>query len=298
MHQPPTERPPMTADDVNVFRHVLWQQHNLILLAGAAGLSLALFTPVPLLLAMAAEGIWLMVAPSIPAFRRWLTAQEAREAREAREAQEAGGAALAASAVEVRPVARPAAGVDPALSRRAEALEVVAGDILELAAEQGAGPDRLAHIRARLQGLLGAFMRMGALHQRLSRVLNDAEGPGLETKVARLGQALRAEKDVAVRLSLRQALSVGQRRLKQHEEIERTRRDLEVKLTTLELAFGYLRSALVSGGTPSELIGQLDELETGAGFVADLENEAGAAVVGAGGSGPTPTPAPAGGTPP
>nr|MDQ2644746.1 hypothetical protein [Myxococcota bacterium] len=47
-------------------------QYNLILLGGSALLSLAAASPVPLLLGLAAELLWLALAPTLPAFRRWV----------------------------------------------------------------------------------------------------------------------------------------------------------------------------------------------------------------------------------
>jgi hypothetical protein len=94
----------------------------------------------------------------------------------------------------------------------------------------------------------------------------------------RLGRALAAEKDPGVRLSLKQALSVGQRRLKQHEQIESTRRALEAKMKTLELSLDYLRSHVFAGGSEIELGGQLAELSSGATFVSEVEAEANAAI--------------------
>jgi hypothetical protein len=271
----------MTAHDVKVFRHVFLQPLNLIILAAAAGLSLALSSPVPGLVALGAEGIWLMVAPSIPGFRRWLAAREPRPAEPAVPRPEA------------------TAALSPTLGRRLQALEVVAADIFELAVEQGPGPAALAQVRARLQGLLTGFGRMARLQQRLRRFLDTGPGPGLAAELMRLEEALDAERELTVRLSLRQALNIGQRRLKQHEQLSVTRRALDVKMVTLEMAFSYLRSALANGGTQAQLMGQLDAFESGTGFVADLEREAAAACAAATDAvvpvvaSPLPAPAPA-----
>lgn len=270
-----------SAPPVNLFRQALLEQHNLILLAGAAGLSLALATSTPLLVALGGEVLWLLLAPRHPSFRRWAAQRAANASGSTTPVHDRNGPQL--PAVPARRTPPAAQMVDPDQARRAHELQAVASEIQQLAAERGADGDLLAHLGGRLYSLQQSFLRMATVQHKLSRFLGDGRAAQLEQEVVRLGQALATEKDLGVKLSLRQALSIGQRQLKQHEQIENTRRALDVKLATLEMSFGYLRSVLVGGGTGAELISHLEELESGTGFVSELEDEATAAVAGAGG---------------
>ena len=50
-------------------------QHNLVLLLGAASFSLAFASPLPVLVGAGGEALWLLVGPRLPAFRGWVDAQ-------------------------------------------------------------------------------------------------------------------------------------------------------------------------------------------------------------------------------
>ena len=81
-----------------------------------------------------------------------------------------------------------------------------------------------------------------------------------------------------MRLTLRQALTLGQRRLKQHEQIDSQRRALGVKISTLEMSFDYLRSHVFGGSSAEELALALDELAAGASFLPAAEAEVHASI--------------------
>jgi hypothetical protein len=130
----------------------------------------------------------------------------------------------------------------------------------------------------RLQGLVQTFIGMATLHQRLVRFLAGSHAGNLDEEVTRLGREMQAEKDAGVRLTMRQTLTIAQRRQKQHDQIEGTRRALEAKMQTLEMSFDYLRSQIFAGGAEGDIENQLDELAATVSFLPDLEAEATATI--------------------
>jgi hypothetical protein len=253
----------MQAKQDKSLRYAFANQYNLILLAGAAGLSLALESSIPLLAGLLGELLWLLIAPSTPSFRSWAAEQVALQHR----------SRVAAD------TAQATRRLDEPYVTRVQTLAQVVDDVRRLADERALDPMLFGPDGDRLHGAVHTLIKMSLVHQRLSRFLAGSQSSQIEEEVVRLGRALAAEKDPGVRLSLKQALTVGQRRLKQHEQIESTRRALEAKMKTLELSLDYLRSQVFSGTSEVELVAQLDEIVSGATFVSDLEAEANAAMV-------------------
>jgi hypothetical protein len=241
-----------------VLKHAFFNQYNFILLAGAALFALALGSRVPLMVGAGLEALWLLAGAWTPAFRKWVSSQALR--REAdhftAETEQAARTLEGESAVRVRSLGRAASEV------WSYALE---SNALQPLGDQG---------REKLSIVVQSFVRMAVVHQRLCRFMGDGRVAGVEDEIVRLGQALADEKDPAVRLSLRQALTVGQRRLKQLEQIESSRRTLEVKMATMEMSLEYVRSQVFSGAHEEELGSALDEMVTATHFIADVEAEA------------------------
>src|SRR5207249_2239494 len=90
---------------------------------------------------------------------------------------------------------------------------------------------------AKLGQLLHSFLKLAAGHQRLSRYLHDDPVSEVERDIARCQRALRTEDDARVQASLKQALSLAQKRLRQHQQIEGAWKALSVQMDTLEKAF-------------------------------------------------------------
>jgi hypothetical protein len=155
-----------------------------------------------------------------------------------------------------------------------------------MAAEREMDPTIFERGGDRLQALVQTFIQMATLHQRLARFLASGHATNLQEEVSRLTRDMQAEKDAGVRLTVRQTLNVAQRRLKQHEQIEGTRRALEAKMQTLEMSLDYLRSQIFAGGAEADVDNQLDELAATVSFLPDLEAEATATIASARASGP------------
>jgi hypothetical protein len=249
----------------NLVKFAFRNQYNIIALVGAAGLSFALESWIPAALAGVGEALWLLVAPSTQAFRRWAATQSAGEKR-------------SQHAVETAHATR---RLDDAYASRVNQLDRMTQEIRSLAAERDMDPAVFDRGGDRLQALVQTFIQMATLHQRLVRFLAGSQATNLEEEVARLGREMASEKDAGVRLTMRQTLTVAQRRLKQHDQIEGTRRALEAKMQTLEMSLDYLRSQIFAGGAEADLENQLDELAATVSFLPDLEAEATATIASA-----------------
>ncbi len=60
---------------VSYLKHAFKDQHNLVVLFGAACFSLAFASPLPLFVSAAGELLWLLLAPRLPTFRDWVDRQ-------------------------------------------------------------------------------------------------------------------------------------------------------------------------------------------------------------------------------
>jgi hypothetical protein len=254
-------------------KYAFVNQYNIIALLGAGGMSLALESFVPAVVAVAGEAIWLVVGPSTQFFRRWVASQTEGEQRNQR-AQE---------------TAQAARRLDDAYAARVNQLSRTIEEIRKMAAERGMNPVVFERDGDRLQAMVQTFVQMAALHQRLVRFLAGSHPHNLEEDVGRLSRDMAAEKDAGVRLTMRQTLTIAQRRLKQQEQIEGTRRALEAKMQTLEMSLDYLRSQIFAGSAEAEVENQLDELAATVSFLPDLEAEATAAIASARAAAPAST---------
>ncbi len=202
-------------------------QYNLILLGGSALLSLAAASPVPLLLGLAAELLWLALAPTLPAFRRWVDRRPAPEPSPSQRLSS--------------PFPPPSASteLDAQHAGRLLALERAISEVRALGIESGdAEFDRSAQ---KLEQLLPQFRRLSQQHQRLLRYLEEVKKPELEAEIAELQNAFAAEQDLGLRMSLRQARTVAERRLEQRARLVATSRAAEIKLQTIERSIGACR---------------------------------------------------------
>jgi hypothetical protein len=243
-------------------KNALFNQYNIILVGGAILFALAVGSRVPLIAAAVAEVSWLAVGRFLPPFNRWASSQgQAQDAERWAAETEAAAKAL-----------------DPEPAARVRAVGNAAAEIWRLAQEHGHAEALGNDMRDKLGMVVGSYARMASVYQRLSRFLGDSRTSGVEEELVRLGQALADEKDPGVRLSLRQALAVGQRRLRQLEQIESTRRGLDVKMSTLQMSFEYVRSQVFSGAGPDELATAIDEMVASTGFVPEVEAEAAASL--------------------
>jgi hypothetical protein len=244
-------------------------QTNLILLGGTALFSLALWSLWPLVAGLVGEVLWLGVASNSPRFRRLVSQERGAETRRL-------GAVARAQAV---------ARLEPSYAAQVRNLETLADEVRRLTEARGLDPLPLDRPDRGLDSLLLAYAKLAVLHQQLSQPMGgrgggaNAEGTNpVAQELARIGAALAEEKDPTLRLSLRQAMAIGQRRLKQHEQVDIQRRALGIKMSTLEMSFDYLRSHIFGGTTEQDLARELDEVHAGLTFLPAAEAEAQAAI--------------------
>jgi len=253
---------PSTEKD-SPYRRAFLNQYNAILL-GAAGLfALATFSWLPLAIGAGLEVLWMTFVPDSGFFRRWVGTQKSREGQERLKRE---------TEVILQQL-------DRSYSQRFLELQQVADEVLALSKENQSLETRLVEDELQKIGqVLFSFLRMARAHQRLAHFL--AENPVGEIKadVAECTSDLRREQDPRVQASLKQALSLAEKRLRQHEQISNSAKALAVQMETLEKALNYLKSHIVAIGSHEELASELDGLVMGVDSVEQLEAETGDAL--------------------
>ena len=253
---------PSTEKD-SPYRRAFFNQYNGILL-GAAGLfALATFSWLPLAIGAGLEVLWMTFVPDSSLFRRWVGMQKSREGQERIK----------------RETEAILQQLDHSYTQRFLELQQVADEVLALSKENQSLETRLVEDELQKIGqVLFSFLRMARAHQRLAHFL--AENPVGEIKadVAEATSELRREQDPRVQASLKQALSLAEKRLRQHEQISNSAKALAVQMETLEKALNYLKSHIVAIGSHEELASELDGLVMGVDSVEQLEAETGNAL--------------------
>ncbi len=243
----------------SLFRRALLNQYNYILLGSTALFSLATGSVLPAIVGAGAEVLWLVLGPDTVPFRKWVAKQEAREEKQR----------LAAE------MAALIAGLGEGYRDRYDALAALANEITGLAGENHSlEASLLQDEMAKLDQLLQSFLRMAASHQRLGQYLRENPIAEVERDITRAQRSLKQEDDARVQASLKQALSLAQRRLAKHQQIEGTWKALSVQMETLEKSFDYLKSHILGMGTHEELASALNDLVTGVASVSEIEASA------------------------
>jgi hypothetical protein len=224
------------AADQKYLRAALKNQYNVILVVGAAAFAAAFASWVPLIVAFLGEVIWLFIGPRIESFRGRADVLEAR--------------ASSVKAIESLP---------PEYAQRALGLENDVREIEALCATRAdLSAEQRLEVSRRLRPALAAFVNVSSTQQRLRRALAQAPLGELQAEVASLNQSLAAETDLGVRASLRRALSVAERRIKQIEANEAAARSLELALSTLQKSMAMLKEGAAGLSTASELCAEID----------------------------------------
>jgi hypothetical protein len=227
-------------------------QHNLVLLGGAALFSLASASWKPLAAGAALEILWLAVAPFLPAFRRHVDVS-------------ASGGGTSESSAGGR-----------SFELRLRKLEGAMRDIASLGRESAKsnGAEALGDLLGDLEALGPAFSRLHGLRQRWLRFLSDTSREALAAEATRLNQEFAAEKDLGVRLTLRQAATLAQRRVEQYDQIATISRTAQVRLDLMESSVAHVRARALSLAAPGELSAEVRGLLAQITSIAALEREA------------------------
>jgi hypothetical protein len=231
-----------------------YSQYNLILLGGSALFSLASASPLPLLLGIAGELVWLGVGPRLPVFRRQVEQQVDNE-RRARLDDEV--------MVGMRSLA-------PPHNARLLAVGQSISWIVLHAEGRVEGPSERA-LLSELEGLRPAFLRLCQLQERLGQRLAELQLAPPEQEVARLSQAYAAEKDLGLRFTLHQSIKLAQRKIEQQAHMVDAQRQIELKLSLLEQSLVHLRNQQQLGAAWPDLSRDIQGLLAQAGSAAALE---------------------------
>ena len=224
------------AADQKYLRAALTNQYNIILVVGAAAFAAAFASWVPLIVAFLGEVVWLFIGPRLESFRGRADALEAR--------------ASSARAIESLP---------PEYAERAVSLENDVREIEALCATRAdLSAEQRLEVSRRLRPVISTFVNVSSTQQRVRRGLAQAPLAELQAEVASLNQSLATETDLGVRASLRRALSVAERRIKQIEANEAAARSLELALSTLQKSMAMLKEGAAGLSTASELCAEID----------------------------------------
>jgi hypothetical protein len=245
-----------TAVKQSIWKRAFFNQYNYILLGSTALFTAATGSVLPAVVGVGAEVLWMVLGVDTKVFRRWVAAQDAKEEQ----------ARLAKERTEL------IYNLEDRYVERYDALRGMAAEIRKLAAEnQGLETALIQDEMAKLDQLLDSFLRMATAHQRLGNYLMQNPGPDIEREIASDQRAMRSETDTRVQASLKQAISLAQKRLAKHEQIEGAWKALSVQIDTLEKSLDYLKSHILGIGTREELAAALDDLVAGVSSVSELD---------------------------
>jgi len=236
-------------------KYAFADQHNVVLMLGAACFSLAFATPIPLVAGAGCELAWLVVGPRLPAFRRWIDHRlDAQRRAEADEALEATLRKLPATH-----------------SRRFQLVNRAADELLMLARNRrGMPPAELRSAELGLGQVRSAFLDYQLLSVRVSALIGATPVAALEEEAARLQEAYAADKDLSVRMTIRKALTQNQRQQQQLQQLTSVDRAIELRLSMIEKALAYLKGR-VADTASSSLTQELDGLLAEVGAASRLE---------------------------
>jgi len=212
-------------------KYAFKDQHNLVLLFGAACFSAAFATPLPLIAGAGAEVLWLLIGPRLPAFRGWVDRQ-----------------------LSTQYLARAETAIQGALAELSEA-DVSRFNTLSRAASELATAAQ-ARLPAREQqlaqhGLLElrrTFLDYLFLGQRVDSLVDPTPTADLEKEASQLQEAYAAERELTARMTIRQQLFAIQRRIQQQADLAGVTRTIATRLELLEKAVPDVKAHLAEPG--------------------------------------------------
>lgn len=230
-------------------RRAFHVQYNLIFVGGVVLFALAAASPALLFAGLAFEVMWLGIAPNLASTQRWLDQREQYDQPPPPPLRKEAPASVSAPA-------RPA--LDPAYTHRLTALERTLGEIRKLTSSLDA--TRLRQANVGLDSVARSFAALCESHQRLAKYVNGHAEPALLAEVERLKSSFSAEKDLGLRLAIRQSIALAQRRVEQRTQIAASLRTTTVRLETLERSVTALLSHARTLGVNQGLLAELDAL--------------------------------------
>src|SRR5262245_42574770 len=214
----------------SLLKRALFNQYNYILLGSAAVFSVTTGSWLPAVIGAGAEILWLVLGADTRAFRNWVAKQESAEAKQRLRAEISG-------------LLR---GLEDGYRGRFETLMQLNAEIQSLAREnKGLETALISDEMSKLEQLMHSFLKMASGHQRLANYLRENPVADVEAEIADTSRAIKREGDRRVQTSLKQSLSLAQKRLEKHHQIEGACKSLAVQMDTLEKSFDYLKSHIL-----------------------------------------------------
>jgi hypothetical protein len=231
----------MTNPARNYVLRLFQVQYNLILVGGAALFSLASASPWPLVVALGVEVVWLGVCSSLPSVRRWVDARDAIPVE-----------------VQNEPVVQPAIEVlDGEYRNRVLVFEHALSELKEAGVADGVSKARVQQAIAKIAV---AFAKICHTHQRLGSFVATLPEAELGEELQRLKRAFTAEKDLGLRLGIKQSIALAQRRVEQREKAASTARNLGLRLDAVERSVSDLRGQARAMGLNADVAAGIDLL--------------------------------------
>jgi len=238
-----------------------WLQYNIIFLFGCASFALALASLTPLRLGALVEVAWLALAATLPGVGRWVTEQSLSD--EVRKTND---------------------GFPPELHERVRAVRETAASIVQSARKaRDIEPAELGAIVERIDAVQHAFVRLAHAGQRVSGFLSSLPTADIEAEMKRVSDSLVGEKDLVVKLGLKQSLGLLQRRVRERDRVVNALRATDVQMRTIETSFTYIRSVLANTSSPRDCAAEIESLAMQIAACEALETEAGSVLAEAGG---------------
>lgn len=224
----------------NYLKFAFEDQHNLIALFGAACFSAAFASPIPLALGAAGELAWLTIGPRLPRFRDWVNEQLSEQYLTRSEA-----------AIEGALAELPEADVT-----RFRALSTGVDDLLAMARGRLTRAEQSLALHGVLE-LRRTFLDYLFLKERVLSLVDPSPTAELEKEAAQLQEDYSAERELTVRMTIRQSLTSVQKRMTRQSGLSGVQRNLELRLDRLEKAVPHLKGRLGDPGF-TQLAQELD----------------------------------------
>lgn len=217
---------------------------SLIVLGGLAMITLISGNLLPLLVGLAGEALFVIGAPALPAWRRYVDGRETALALDA--AADKTREELAALPEEER--------------QRYLRLEQTAKAIREnYARYSDASRDVLARAEERLDDMLTRYLRMLIAKQSYAKHLTTNTAQQLEARISGLEEEMQRDDERLREVKTRQLAILGQRR----EKLRKAESDsalLDAQLGTLEEMIMLIKEQAITMKDPEEMTAQLDAL--------------------------------------
>lgn len=231
-----------------------------IVTGGVCAVSLVSMNPLPALAALAADALWLLTAPLLPAFRARADARLAEAARMEEKAR-------------LKPLLE---GLDEADRRRYAQVQHAIGSVRDAYTRYSdSSQPYLAQLSARLDDMQDRYLRMLDARAGYDRRLAEVDRGEVERRLAALNAPTADERMDGINAKQRDILA---QRLERLDKAAADRALLTAQIETLEQLLDLLREQAVTMRDPEELTGRLDaligEIEATEKTVSDLEASA------------------------